>query len=81
LNILTCHQLSCALRANRVFGTDKKHIRTKNAVIDKNKDSTQGLYKIVANARMAFHPSVSNDPRGRLLVRAQSGRCHSANEI
>ncbi|MBI5912586.1 MAG: hypothetical protein HY848_21860, partial [Betaproteobacteria bacterium] len=29
----------CALaRANRVFGTDKKHIRTKNTVMDKSND-------------------------------------------
>jgi hypothetical protein len=43
-----------AARANRVFCTDEKRIRTKNTVIDKNKDGTEGLYKIVACARMRF---------------------------
>jgi hypothetical protein len=32
----------CALsRANHVFGTDEKRIRTKNTVVDKNKDSRE----------------------------------------
>ena len=45
----------CALsRANRVFGTDKKRIRTKNAVMDKNKDSAGVLYEIADWARMCF---------------------------
>jgi hypothetical protein len=36
-----------AARANHVFCTDKKRIRTENAVMDKNRDSAGVLYKIV----------------------------------
>jgi hypothetical protein len=43
-----------AARANRVFGTDKKRIRTENTVLDKNKDNLGVLYKIVDCARMCF---------------------------
>jgi len=51
----------CALaRANPVFGTDEKRIRTKNTVLDKNKDRGRG-----------FHPR-SPIVCGPLLVRAQS---------
>jgi len=40
-----CH---CALsRANRVFGTDEKRIRSKNTVIDKNEDSGEGMRILV----------------------------------
>jgi len=35
-----------APRANRVFGTDEKRIRTKNTVIYKNEDTAGILYKI-----------------------------------
>jgi hypothetical protein len=46
-----------AARANRVFCTDKKRIRTENAVIDKNKDGLGlFLYKIVDCARTDFRP-------------------------
>jgi hypothetical protein len=31
-----------APRANHVFGTDEKRIRTKNMVMDKNKDGAGG---------------------------------------
>jgi hypothetical protein len=46
---VACHERHCALaRANRVFCTDKKRIRTENAVMDKNKDGLGlFLYKIV----------------------------------
>jgi hypothetical protein len=40
-----------ALRANRVFGTDEKHIRTKNTVIDKTEDTAGVSYKIIDCAR------------------------------
>jgi hypothetical protein len=43
-----------AARANRVFGTDKKRIRTENTVIDKKKNSPEVLYKIVDCVRMCF---------------------------
>jgi hypothetical protein len=46
-----------AARANRVFCTDKKHIRTENAVMDKNnKDLGLLLSEIVDCARTVFRP-------------------------
>jgi len=48
-----------APRANRIFGTDEKRIRTKNTVLDKSKDRAGVLYKIVDCARMCFS-SVNN---------------------
>jgi len=45
----------CALaRANRVFGTDEKRIRTKNTVRVNTKQGVRVLYKIVDSARMCF---------------------------
>jgi len=46
----------CALsRANPVFGTDEKRIRTKNTVIDKSKDSLGLLLSKIADCvRMCF---------------------------
>jgi len=43
-----------APRANRVFRTDEKRIRTKNTVIDKDKSSSEVLSKIADGARMRF---------------------------
>jgi hypothetical protein len=43
-----------AARANRVFCTDKKRIRTENTVIDKSKDSAGALSEIADCARMCF---------------------------
>jgi hypothetical protein len=43
-----------ALRANRVFGTDEKRIRTKNTVICKTEDTAGVLSKIADFARMCF---------------------------
>ena len=44
-----------AARANRGFGTDEKHIRTKTVVMDKSKDGLDLLLsKIVDCARMCF---------------------------
>jgi len=43
-----------AARANRGFGTDKKRIRTETTVLDKNKDSSGVLFKIVDRVRMCF---------------------------
>jgi hypothetical protein len=55
----------CALaRANRVFCTDEKRIRTENTVLVKrNKGLGLSLYKI-------------DDPRGQFLVRATSQLCN-----
>jgi hypothetical protein len=51
----------CALaRANPVFGTDEKRIRTKNTVLDKSK-----------NPWVCFHTRLPI-AHGRLFVRAQS---------
>jgi len=46
----------CALsRANRVFRTDEKHIRTKNTVMDETLDSLSGFFsEILDGARMCF---------------------------
>jgi len=41
-------------RANRVFATDEKRIRSKNTVLIKSKDGIGFLYKIVDCARMRF---------------------------
>jgi hypothetical protein len=62
-----------AARANRVFCTDEKRIRTENTVIDKS-DKRLGLslYKIADCVRMAFHPCAIGDPRGRAAVRARA---------
>jgi hypothetical protein len=62
----------CALaRANRVFGTDEKRIRTKNTVLDKSNNSLGlVLYTIADCARTAFRPCAIGDPRGRAAVRA-----------
>src|SRR3990167_5959465 len=48
----------CALaRANRVFCTDKKHIRTENAVMDKSKSGLGGFLKKVGRLRrVVFFP-------------------------
>jgi len=43
-----------AARANRVFRTDEKHIRTENTVMVNSKDSVGFSYKIAASARMCF---------------------------
>jgi len=52
-----------ATRANRVFCTDEKRIRTKNTVIVNTKQGVGVLYKIV-------------DPRERFFVRATSQLCN-----
>jgi hypothetical protein len=52
---MRCLECRCALaRANHVFCTDKKRIRTENAVIDKNKNSAGVSYEIVDCVRMCF---------------------------
>jgi len=43
-----------AARANRVFCTDEKRIRTENTVMDKGKDSAGASYEIADWARMRF---------------------------
>jgi hypothetical protein len=56
LNAAACSLRLCALaRANRVFRTDKKRIRTEDPVIDKGNNSLGlPLYKIVDCARIRF---------------------------
>jgi len=68
----------CALaRANRVFCTDEKRIRTENTVMDKSNNGLRlHLYKIVDCVRMAFRPCAIDDPRGRFLVRAIVQPCN-----
>jgi hypothetical protein len=69
-----------ALRANRIFGTDEKHIRTKNAVMNKAK-MAHGVYPRSSIVRgYAFHPCTIDDPRGRVLVRATFQACKSEAE-
>jgi hypothetical protein len=65
------HELR-ATRANRVFCTDKKRIRTENPVMMKNKDSLGFNTRSLIAHGYAFHPCAINDPRGRILVRATS---------
>jgi hypothetical protein len=55
-----------------VFLVRIETIRTKNTVMEKNKDGAGGLCKIVDCARMAFHPCAIDDPRGRIFIRATS---------
>jgi hypothetical protein len=61
-----------AKRANRYFGTDMKHIRTKIAVTDKS-DNAPGLvpYKIVNRVRMRFS-SVHNRRSARTVSRPRN---------
>jgi hypothetical protein len=48
---------SARARGNRVFCTDKKRIRTENAVMDKNKDDLALLLSKIADCvRTAFRP-------------------------
>jgi hypothetical protein len=54
-----------AARANRVFGTDEKRIRTKYTVMDKIDGSIGVLFKI-------------DDPRGQFFVRAASQLCNQS---
>src|ERR1035437_10104540 len=63
-----------AARANPVFCTDEKRIRTENTVMYKNKDGLSGFHQRSSIARgCAFHPGAIEDPRGRAAVRASSG--------
>jgi hypothetical protein len=59
-----------AARANHVFGTDEKRIRTENTVIGKSKDGLRFFYKIVDCARMRFS-SVHNRRSARTGRRAR----------
>jgi hypothetical protein len=60
-----------AARANRVFCTDVKRIRTENTVIVKNKDNAGVLSKIVDCARMCFS-SVRNRRSARTASRPRN---------
>jgi hypothetical protein len=62
-----------ALRANRVFGTDEKRIRTENTVIGKSKDGMRFLYKIADCARIRFS-SVCNRRSARTGRRPRKSR-------
>ncbi len=56
----------CALsRANRVFGTDKRRIRTKNTVMVNSKRSAESPTRSLIGRGCAFHPCPISDPRGR----------------
>ena len=61
-----------AARANRVFCTDDKRIRTENTVTVNTKHSVGFLYEIVDRVRTASCPCAIDDPRGRHFVRAKS---------
>jgi hypothetical protein len=62
-----------APRANRVFHTDEKRIRTENTVMYKNKSGLSGFHQKSSIARgCAFYPCAINDPRGRAAVRASA---------
>jgi hypothetical protein len=60
-----------AARANHVFCTDEKRIRTENTVMDKNKDDMGLLSKIVDCARMCFS-SVRNRRSARTVFRPRN---------
>jgi hypothetical protein len=61
-----------AARANRVFCTDEKRIRTENTVTNKNKDgSGLLLYKIVDCVRTDSRPRAIGDPREQFFVCAK----------
>src|SRR5674476_271162 len=61
-----------APRANRVFRTDKKRIRTENTVMNKNK-AVRGFYtRSPIACECAFHPCIIGEPRGRDAVRARA---------
>jgi len=63
-----------AARANPIFGTDEKRIRTKNRVMDKSKGGLGWLlYKIVDCARMCFS-SVRNRRSARTVSRPRNKR-------
>jgi hypothetical protein len=66
-----------AARANRVFCTDEKRIRTENTVIVNSKDSAGVLYKIVDCARMRFS-SVHNRGSARTGRRPRKFDHHSS---
>jgi len=58
-----------AARANHVFCTDEKRIRTENAVVDKSKDGLGlSLYKIVDGVRTGLS-SVRNRRSARTVFR------------
>jgi hypothetical protein len=61
-----------ATRANRVFGTDKKRIRTENTVMVESRDGLGFHTRSSIAHGCAFHPCAIDDPRGRILVRAIS---------
>jgi hypothetical protein len=66
-----------AARANRVFCTDEKHIRTENAVMVNTKQGVGFHTRSPIACGCAFHPDAIDDPRGRLLVRAKSQLCNN----
>jgi hypothetical protein len=72
LNAIVCQEQPLrAPRANHVFRTDEKRIRTKNAVMDQSKNGLEWfLYKIIDCVRTASRPRAIDDPRGRAAVRA-----------
>jgi hypothetical protein len=71
LNADLCQERALrAPRANRVFRTDEKRIRSENTVTDKSKGSVGVLSKIPDCVRTDLGPRAIGDPRGRAAVRA-----------
>jgi len=60
-----------AARANRVFCTDEKHIRTENTVLVNTKQGVRVSYEIVDCARMRFS-SVRNRRSARTVSRPRN---------
>jgi hypothetical protein len=67
-------------RANRVFCTDEKHIRTENTVIDKSKDCVIYTRSPIACGRL-FVRAQSVIRADGFFVRAKSNRCKNVDAI
>ena len=75
-----------AARANRVFCTDEKRIRTENTVMDKNKDSVGVLLEIADWAWMCFSSmpdrrSARTDSRPRNIASLQQRKSDSSRQV
>jgi len=67
-----------AARANRVFCTDEKRIRTENTVLVNTKQGVRGLYKI--NHRSSMYPPASADVGARALRAARANHVFCTDE-
>jgi hypothetical protein len=63
--------VSRAARANRVFCTDEKRIRTENTVMANPNPDLGGYPRSMIAYGCAFHPYAIIDPRVRPFVRAK----------